>query len=194
MGVAGELQVHTTGRDPIGEMRLVGEQHYGFRTRNFLQGVLEIVSAGHGVINACEPQAGAILFQSKRLIAQKVKAAAAQDFGYEVGVGVVVMIAEHGKHAQAGTQRGKNLRAGFSVVGGGRIVLAGKGSLADEVAGENHEIGLQLVGQPHGGVDDTDVDVTVVVEIAELDDAQAVKMAWQASQADFQAGNLQPGG
>src|SRR5690348_3646742 len=171
MGVAGELQVGTTGRHPIGEIRLVGEQHYRFRSRNLLQGKPEIVSAGHGIIDACEPQAGAILFQSKRLIAQNVKAAAAKDFAYKVRIGVVVMIAEHGKDAQAGTKRGKDLRAGFGVARGGRIVLASKRSLADEVAGENHEIGLQLVGEANGRGDDTEVDVTVVVEIAELDDA-----------------------
>jgi hypothetical protein len=32
------------------------------------------------------------------------------------------------------------------------------------------------------------------VKIAELDDAQAVKPARHAPQADFQAGDLQPGG
>src|SRR5690348_7789737 len=176
MGVAGELQVGTTGRHPIGEIRLVGEQHYRFRSRNLLEGKPEIVSAGHGVIDAGEPQAGAILFQSKRLIAQNVKAAVAQDFGYKVGVSVVVMVAEHGKDAQAGTKRGKDLRAGFGFARGGRIVLAGERSLADEVAGENHEIGLQLVGKADGRGDGTDVHIAVVVKIAELDDAQAAKM------------------
>src|SRR5690348_3262313 len=179
MGVAGELRVRTAGWDPIGEIRLVGEQHYRFRSRNFLQGEAEIVSAGHGIVDACEPQTGAILFQSERLIAQNVKAAAAQDFGNEVRVGVVVMVAKYGKNAQAWTKRGKDLGAGFGIARCRRIVLAGKGSLADEIAGEHHEIGLQLVGEADGRVDNTEVNVTVVVEIAELDDAQTVKMARQ---------------
>ena len=105
------------------------------------------------------------------------------------------MVPKHGPHAIAGAKLTENLGTRFDVPRD----VPGQAPPAEcrmsyKIAREDHEVGIQIVGDLHRGFDGSDGKVRIEVEVAQLRDGEAIKNRRKATQRHFQSNNARPVG
>ena len=102
MGVAGKLEIDGIARNVVGIVWLVGEEHGGFAGGNTVQGGVEIGGAAEYVVDAGEPEAGAVALDGTRIDWTAPGFRRLQGRGDAVGIGENVVISENRPKRRAG--------------------------------------------------------------------------------------------
>jgi|SRR5271163_811663 len=127
--------------------------------------------AGARIVDTAEPEAGAVAFDRKVLIDQNRSAVGGEGVDDDGGVEGYVVVAKDGA-AEGSGERGEDLGAAADGVAAGD---EGEGAVSDEVAGEEDEVGGEVVDLADDALEEEWFGVLVEVDVADLDDAVAVE-------------------
>ena len=183
VGVAGEHEVHKGASwmlgDDVGEVGLVGHENDGTVWAGGY-GQIEVGPAGSGVVYAAEPEAGALVVDGEALIDQDGDADRFEAVDDEGGADGHVVIAQD-TVAEGAFDGAEDVGAGVGGVVGGD---EGDGSLCDEVAGEENEVGGEGVDFVDDALEEGGLGELVEVDVGELDDAVAVEGGGEVGDGD----------
>jgi len=183
VGVTGEHEVDQraarVGYDMVGEVGLVGHEEDGAAGFG-REGEIEVWVAGDGVIDAAEPEAVAVAFDGEVLIDEDGRAMGGEGVDHHGAAEGDVVVAEDGV-AEGRGEGGEDLGAAVEGVFAGD---EGERAVGDEVAGEQDEVGGEGVDLVDDAFEEEGLGVLVEVDVAELDDAIAVKGGGQIGDAD----------
>jgi len=183
VGVAGEHDVDEgaagVGENFVGVVRLVRHEDDG--TVGFGgDGEVEVGTAGAGVVDAAEPEAVAVAFDGEMLVDENGSAVGGERFGDQGAVEGDIVVSEDGV-AEGGGEGGEDLGAASERVAAGD---EGERTVGDEVAAEEDEVGVEGIYFVDDALEEEGLGVLVEVDIAELDDAIAVKRGGQIVDGD----------
>ncbi|MCU1252795.1 MAG: hypothetical protein JWQ49_5824 [Edaphobacter sp.] len=174
MRVAGKHEVDErtarVGEDLVGEVGLVRHEQDG--TVGFSRnGQVEVGTAVARVVDAAEPEAVAVAFDGEMLVDQNRYAVVGEGFGYHGAVESDVMVTEDAVTKGCG-EGGEYLGATMEGVAAGD---EGERAVGDEVAGEEDDVGVEGIDFVNDAFEEERLCVLVEMDVAELDDAIAVK-------------------
>jgi hypothetical protein len=183
VGVAGEDEIGAAGagvtQDGVGEVGLVA--HDDERAVELGgDGAVEVGLGVGDVVEAGEPETLAVALDGKVLVDERGDAVAGEGVEDALGADLDVVVAEDGV-AEGALEVAQDLGA---TVGG----LEGEGPVtrtgADVVAGEEDEVGLELVDAVDGVLEEGGLGELLEVDVAELGDAEAVEGVGEAGDVD----------
>ena len=183
VGVAGEDEVGAAGagmaQDGVGEVRLVAHDDEGAVELGG-DGAIEVGLAVGDVAEAGEPETLAVALDGKVLVDERGDAVADEGSEDVLGTDLGVVVAEDGI-AQGALEV---LEDGGAALGGLEGEAVGAGAGADEVSGEQDQVGLELVDPVDGVLEEGGLGELLEVDVAELGDAEAVEGVRQAGDVD----------
>lgn len=133
-----------------------------------------------GVVESADPEAVAIAFDGDVLVYQNRSFVCIEGIDDRRGVVGDVMIAEAGEALGSGESRENLCTATDGMATGNE----GNGAMGDEVSGEENQVGGESVDSVNDALEEEGLCVFVEVDIAELDNAKAVKRSGQISNGD----------
>ena len=174
VGVAGEHEIDDGAAGVLGDnVREVG--FVGHEDDRAIgaggNGEVEIGMAGAGVLYTAEPEAGAVALDGSMLIDQDGSAVVGEGASDHGGADGDVVVAEDGV-AEGTGEGGEDFGAAVGGVSGGD---EGEGSHGDEVAGDEDEVGGEIVDLVDDALEEEGFGELVEMNIADLDDAEVVE-------------------
>ena len=183
VGVAGEHEVDdvTAGMedDLVGVVGGVAHEQDGAVWAGG-NGVVQIGLAGGGVGDAGEPEALAVALDGEVLVVEDGDLGAGHGFGDD-GVADGGVVVAHDAEALGAGEIAENLGA---AVGGSLGEGEGERAVADEVAGEEEQVGGERVDVGDDAREEGGVGVLVEVDVGELDDAVVVEGLGEVGDGD----------
>jgi hypothetical protein len=183
VGVACEQEIDEMSAgmcdDVVGVVGLMGEKDYGGVWVGG-DGEVEVRVAGAGVLEATEPETGAVFLDCDIFVDQNGGAVAGEGVGHQGGVEGDVVVAEDGV-AEGSGEFGDDLGA---TIGGVSAGDEGEGAVGDEVSGEQDQVGGETVNDANDVLKEVGLGVLVEVDVADLHDAVAVEGAGQVGDWD----------
>jgi hypothetical protein len=183
VGVAGEDEVGAAGagvaQDGVGEVGLVAHDE----ERAVELGGDGAVEVGHGgadALEAGEPEALAVVLDGEVLVDERGDAVGGEGVEDAFGADLGVVVAEDGE-AKGALEVAEDLGTTDGGLEGEGVVT---GAGADVVAGEEDEVGLELVDAVDGVLEEGGLGVLLEVDVAELGDAEAVEGVGEAGDVD----------
>ena len=183
VGVAREDEVGAAGagmaQDGVGEVGLVA--HDDERAVELSgDGAVEVGLGVGDVVEAGEPEALAVSLDGEVLVDQRGDAVAGEGVEDALGADLDVVVAEDGVAEGALEVAQDGGAAGGGLEGVGPVTRAG----ADVVAGEEDEVGLELVEAVDGVLEEGGLGELFEVDVAELGDTEAVEGVGEAGDVD----------
>jgi len=158
------------GHDGVGVVGLVRhEDDWTIGLRG--EGEIEVGIALAGIIDAAEPETSSIALYWEVSVDEDGCATAGERLDHHRGVDGYIVITEDGI-AQRGGECGNDLGASVCGVFAGD---EGDRAVSDEVAGKEHDVGIQGVDLADDALEKERFGVLVEVDVAELNDAVAVE-------------------
>src|SRR5690349_3101027 len=139
-------------------------------------------------INASQPESRPISLYRKRLVPENFDAVAFEDGRDGLGVGTVIVIAEHSNDGIRCPQLRQQVAARHHVLVNfllDRSIRLNKWH-ADEIAGQHNEVRFQAVHYVDTNSIWLDREVWVVMEVAKLRDGETVESRRQAAERNFE--------
>ncbi len=183
VGVSGEHEIDevTAGvlDDLVDVVGLVGHEDDGAVGIGG-DGQIEVGVAGAGVVDAAEPEAVGAALDGDVLVDEDGDAEAVERSDDDGRAGGDVVVAEGCVALGAGEGAEDFGAAVGGVMGDGE----GDGAVGDEVSGEEDEVGIEGVDAVDDLLEEVGLGVLVEVDIADLDDAEAVKGRGEIGEGD----------
>jgi hypothetical protein len=183
VGVAREDEVGAAGagvaQDGVGEVGLVAHDDEGAVELGG-DGAVEVGLGVGDVVEAGEPETLAVALDGEVLVDERGDAVAGEGVEDALGADLDVVVAEDGVAEGALQVAQDGGAADGSLEGEGPVTRAG----ADVVAGEEHQVGLELVDAVDSVLEEGGLGVFLEVDVAELGDAEAVEGVGQAGDVD----------
>ena len=185
VGVSGKHEVDEgatgVGANVVGVVGRVCHQEYrtiGVRGN----GQIEVGVAGAGIVDATEPEAGAVTLDGYIPVDQDGGTVSGEGIDNGVSVEGDVVVAED-RVAKRGREGGEDLGAATEGVVSGD---ESEGAVGNEVAGKEHKVGGggEAVDLLDDALEEVGFGVLVEVDVADLDDAVAVEGRRQVSDGD----------
>ena len=150
-------------------------------------GEVEIGGAGAGVVCAAEPEDVAAALEGEVAVDEDGGAVGFERADDLVGTDVDVVVAE-----DAETLRGLEGGEDFSGdAGGAPGDFEGEGTAADEVSGDENEIGFEGVDLSDHFFEERGLGVLLKVDVAHLDDAEVLEAVGEITDGEGKAGDLE---
>jgi hypothetical protein len=183
VGVAGEHEIDEMsagmGDDVVGVVGLVCHEDDG-AVGIFGEGEIEVGMALARIVDAGDPEAGAIALDGDVLVNQNGSAVGSEGVDDGRGVEGDVVVAKDGVAEGCG-EGGEEFGAAADGVAAGN---EGQGAVGDEVAGEEDEVWGEVVDFADDAFEEEWLGVFVEVDVAELDDAVAVERGGEIVDGD----------
>ncbi len=192
--VSGELKVDRevprAAHNNVGVVRFVDEQDYRLIVGDRAQCQLQVWLAFQNIFQAGNPDARAVALNRERLIAQYRNPTRAEAGRHTARIFAVIVIAQHGCHAQLSGKRSEDLRTRFRFF---RRNEAGfvEVRARDEVTREHHQIRRSVQYLVNGIANDVSAELRVVMQIAEMRNGETREAFRQAGQTNIHAFDLE---
>lgn len=189
VGVAGEHGVDVAearvADDVVDVVGLVAHEDDG-RGGIGGDGEIEVGGAGAGVVGAAEPDVVGAALDGDVAVDEHGRAVGAEGIDDVLGADGDVVIAEAGE-ALGRAELGEDLGGD---AGGAPGDAVGGGAAADEVAGEEDELGVEVVDGLDGLAEEPGLGVFLEVDVGELDKAEADEGVREVAQGEGALGDL----
>jgi hypothetical protein len=183
VGVAGKHEVDERTAwvedDVVGEVGFMRHEEDGAVGFDG-DGQIEVGAAGTGVVDTAEPEAGAVALDGEVLVDQNGSAMRGEGLDDGGGTEGDVVVTEDGV-AEGGGEGGEDLGTAVKSMAAGD---EGEGSVSDEVAGEEDEVGSEGVDLADDVFEEEWLGVLVEVDVADLNDAVSVEGSGQIGDGD----------
>jgi len=190
VGVAGEHEIDEMaagmGDDVVGVVGLVcheDDRAVGL----FGEGEIEVGMALTGVVDAADPEPGAVALDRDVLVDQNGNAMGCEGVDDGRGVEGDVVVAKDGV-AEGSGEGGEEFGAAADGVAASD---EGQGTVGDEVTGEEDEVGGKVVDFADDALEEERLGVFVEVDVAELNDAVAVEGGGEIVDGDGALDNVE---
>ena len=189
VGVAGEHEVDEREAgvkdDLVDVVRLVAHEDDG-GAGVFWDGEVEVGGAGAGVVGAGEPEDVVAALDGSVAVDEDGGAVGFEWLDDVLGADVDVVVAEDAE-ALRGFEGGEDLGAeAGGAPGEGEV----GGAAADEVSGDKDEIGIEDVDLGDHALEEEGLGVLIEVDVAHLDDAEALEGVGKIADGDGAVGDL----
>ena len=189
VGVAGEDKIHVAaavvGDDVVGVVGLMGHQEYGCVGISG-QGEREVGVAFGDVVDAAEEEMGAPALDAYVLVDEQRKSVVLHVVADDARADDDIVIAEDSVALGAG----EGAEQGGAAGGGGERDIDRERAAADEVAGDEEEVGGKGVDPADDVAEEKLFGVLLEVDVGELDDAEAVERRGQVADGESAVGDL----
>ncbi len=170
-------------RNPVGEIRLVGQQDGGFAGRNVVQSFVEIGGFAENVVHSCQPKSPTIALDGHGLVGEDMNSLRGQSICNAIGIGEYIMISQHSPETvgrleiaeQPGTRLGCRCRRG----------MFAKERHRHEIASQYDQLGTESIDYGDCRTDRVNREVGIVMEVAEQRDIESVEVSRPAAQTNF---------
>lgn len=183
VGVAGEHEVDEREAgmpdDPVDIIRLMAHEEDGCVGPGG-DGVVEVGSAGAGVVGATQPEDVVTAFNGGVAVDEDGGSVGLEGANDVLGTDADVVVAEDAE-ALRRFECGEDLGCGSCGLPGDGV---GPGSTADEVSGDEDEVGLEGIDLGDHAFEEVGLGELLEVDIAHLDDAEALKGVGEIADGD----------
>ena len=150
-------------------------------------GEVEVGGAGAGVVCAAEPEDVATAFEGEVAVDEDGGAVGFQGADDMVGADIDVVVAEEAE-ALRGLEGGEDLSGD---AGGAPGAPEGEWTEADEVSGDENEIGFEGIDLGNHFFEERRFGVLLEVDVAHLDDAEVLEAVGEIADGEGKAGDLE---
>lgn len=173
VSMSGELKVDGIACNAVGKIRLMRQQDEWLRCRNFLDGSGQIRRAVEDIVNASEPESAAVSFDCDGFIIQNMNAILLQGRRDVLGIGSGIVISQDGPQSMRRAKLFQQFGTGFG--GRGGIAHPTYAWVRDKVAGQDDEVGMEVVDFANRMPDGMNRKIRIVMKVAEQRDLESVE-------------------
>ena len=189
VGVAGEHRVDPgearMADDVVDVVRLVAHEDDG-RAGGVGDGEVEVGVAGAGVVGAAEPEVVGAALDGNVAVDEHGRAVGRERGDDVAGADADVVVAEAG----VALRRLEALEDLGGDAGGAPGVLVRGGAAADEVAGDENEVGVKLVDDVDGVLEEPGLGVLLEVDVGELNESESDEGVGEFADGEGALGDL----
>lgn len=190
VGVAGEHGIDVgearVADDVVDVIRLMAHEDDG-RGGGGGDGEVEIGVAGAGVVGAAEPEVVGAALDRDVAVDEHGRAVGAEGIDDVLGTDGDVVVAETGE-ALGGLELGEDLGGD---AGGAPGDAVGGRAAADDVAGDEDEVGVEVVDGLDGLAEEPGLGVLLEMDVGELDEAEADEGVGEVAEGEGALGDLE---